>query len=122
MKHKYIRELYPDKLPFPYDEEDYHDFDERDTFNLDVSLLMWLYECLRFFQDEASKTVVMDDPTWHTFEIDGEQLTQLQCIDRMVEDCKVALLSDDFEERDKMDAAMRDLFKVLNEVYWCMWW
>lgn len=122
MKHKYIRELFPDDLPFPYDEEDYHEFDERDTFNLDTSMLMWLYERLRFFQDEASKIVVFDDPTWKTFDIDGEKLTQMQCIDRMVEDCKVALLSDEDDEADKMDAAMRDLFKVLSEVYWAMWW
>ena len=122
MKCKYLRELFPDKLPFPYDEEDYHGFDDRDTFNMDVSLLMWLYERLRFFQDEASKIIVMDDPEWQTFEINGERLTQLQCIDRMIEDCKVSLLSDDIDERDKMDAAMRDLFKVLSEVYWCMWW
>lgn len=121
MKHKYLCELFPDKLPFPYNEEDYSGFDDRDTFNMDASLLMWLYQCLRFFQDEASKVVVYDS-TERMFEIDGEQLTQLQCINRMVEDCKVALLSDDFEERDKMDAAMRDLFKVLAEVYWCMWW
>ena len=122
MKHKYIRELFPDYIPFPYSEEDYHEFDERDTFNLDDSLLMWLYERLRFFQDEASKIVVMDDPEHCTYDIDGEKLTQMQCIDRMVEDCKVALLSDDFHEREQMDAAMRDLFKVLSEVYWAMWW
>ena len=122
MKHKYIRELFSDHLPFPYDEEDYHEFDERDTFNLDASMLMWLYERLRFFQDKASQVVVLDDPTWKTFDIDGEKLTQMQCIDRMVEDCKVALLSDEFDEQEKMDAAMRDLFKVLSEVFWCMWW
>lgn len=122
MKHKYIRELYPDHLPFPYSEEDYHEFDERDTFNLDASMLMWLYERLRFFQDEASKIVALDDPTGKTFDIDGEKLTQLQCIDRMVEDCKVALFSDDLDELEKMDAAVRDLFKVLSEVFWCMWW
>lgn len=122
MKHKYIRELFPDHLPFPYNEEDYHDFDDRDTFNLDVSLVMWLYECLRFFQDEASEIVVLDDPTWKTFEVDGEELTQMQCIDRIIEDCKVILLSDDFDEMEKMDAAKNDLFNVLSKVYWSMWW
>jgi hypothetical protein len=122
VKHKYIRELFPEYLPFPYDEEDYSGFDNRDTFNLDSMLLMWLYERLRFFQDEASKIVVMDNPEWKTFNIDGEKLTQMQCINRMVEDCKVALLSDDFDEYEKMDMAMRDLFKVLAEVYWAMWW
>ena len=122
MKHKYLRELFPDKLPFPYDDEDYPDFDDRDTYNLDVSLVMWLYECFRHFQDVVSKYVVMDNPEWHTWEVDGEQLTQLQCINRMVEDCKVILLKDDFDYRDQVEAAIEDLFKILSKVYRSMWW
>lgn len=127
MKHKYMRELFPEHLPFPYDEEDYHEFDERDTFSLDSTIVMWLYERLRYFQDHVVNIVVMDDPTWRTFEVDGEQLTQLQCIDRMVEDCKIILLYEDWKdlgdkEWPKIDAAMRDLFKVFSEVYWAMWW
>lgn len=122
MKHKYLRELFPDTLPFPYDEENYHDFDERDTFSMDMTLVMWLYERLRYFQDVVTDTVVMDDPQWRTYEIDGEQLTQLQCIDRMVEDCMVILLSDDIDEAEQMDAAKDDLFKVLSKVFWAMWW
>jgi len=120
-KHKYIRELLP-SLPFPYDESNYHDLDVRDTFNMDLTIVMWMYQCLRYFQDKVTENVVMDDPTWQTFEVDGEKLTQLQCINRMVEDCKIILLGDEFEEHEEMDAAMRDLFKVFSEVYWAMWW
>lgn len=128
IKHKYLRELFADDdMLWPYSEKDYHDFDERDTFNLDNTLVAWLYERLRYFQDVASKTVVMDDPTWRTFEVDGEKLTQLQCIDRMVEDCKTILLYKDWEDEDdkewpKIDAAKDDLFKVFSKVYWAMWW
>lgn len=122
MKHKYIRELFPDHLPFPYNEIDYHEFDERDTFNLDEALIMWLYERLRYFQDVVTERVVMDDPTWRTYKVDDEKLTQLQCINRMVDDCKIILLGDAFDDHDKMDAAMHDLFKVFSEVYWSMWW
>ena len=121
-KHKYIRELFPNYLPFPYGESGYPRFDERDTFNLDCTIVLWLYERLRYFQDVVTERIVMDDPTWQTFEVDGEKLTQIQCIDRMIEDCKVILLGDDFDEHEKMDAAMRDLFKVFSEVYWAMWW
>ena len=126
-RHKYIRELFPKELPFPYCESYYHELDERDTFNLDAVIVMWLYERLRYFQDVAAKQVVMDDPTWRTFEVDGEQLTQLQCIDRMVEDCKTILLYKEWEDEDdkewpKIDAAKDDLFKVFSKVYWAMWW
>ena len=121
MKHKYLHELFPDgQLPFPYYEEDYHDFDERDTFNMDTTLIAWLYERLRYFQD--GNTCV--DLSFHHFDIDGEELTQIQCIDRMVEDCAVILKGDSWkdEEYKKMDAAKDDLFKVLSKVYWAMWW
>lgn len=140
VKHKYLRELFPDgDLPFPYYEEDYHDFDERDTFNMNYTLIAWIYECLRYFQDEASKTI---DLEFNKFDIDNEPLTQRQCIARMVEDCKTILLADEFtdkeydemlkdnkklismyQEREKQaDAAKDDLFRVLSKVYWSMWW
>ena len=128
MKHKYIRELFPDDdLPWPYSEEDYPEFDERDTFNLDNMLIEWLYERLRYFQDVVAEEIVMDDPEWRTYEVDGEQLTQLQCIDRMVEDCKTILLYKEWEDEGdkewpKIEAAKDDLFKVLSKAYWAMWW
>ena len=131
MKHEYLCELFPEaQLPFPYSEEDYHDFDARDTFSMSDTLVTWLYECLRYFQDEASKIV---DFTFHKFIINGDELTQKQCIDRMVEDCKIILLYngganfDDFKEEEKyfkdvICPAKDDLFMVLSKVYWSMWW
>lgn len=131
MKHKYLCELFPEEqLPFPYSEEDYHDFDARDTFSMSDTLVAWLYECLRYFQDEASKIV---DFTFHKFIINGDELTHKQCIDRMVEDCKIILLYngganfDDFKEEEKyfkdvICPAKDDLFMVLSKVYWSMWW
>ena len=123
MKHKYLHELYPDgRITWPYGEEDYPDFDERDTYDMDYTLIAWLYERLRYFQDFVSTQIVMDDPEWHTWEIDGEKLTQLQCINRMVDDCKIILLKDEFDDHDEIDAAKDDLFKVWIKVHWAMWW
>ena len=131
MKHEYLGERFPEaQLPFPYSEEDYHDFDARDTFSMSDTLVAWLYECLRYFQDEASKIVNF---TFHKFIINGDELTQEQCIDRMVEDCKIILLYngganfDDFKEEEKyfkdvICPAKDDLFMVLSKVYWSMWW
>lgn len=120
VKHKYLRELFPDgSIPFPYGEKDYPDFDPRDTFSMEYTLAAWLYERLRYFQSDEHVCI---DLNYHTFDIDGEELTQLQCIDRMIEDCKIILISDDFTEFDKMEAAKNDLFMVLSKVYWAMWW
>ena len=123
MKHKYLYELTSNKDNlFPFSEDDYPDMDVRDTWNMDHVIVLWLYERLRFFQEEASKTVNFD---FHKFEIDGEELTQMQCIDRMVKDCKTLILADyvlSSEEREKAEAAKDDLFKVWSAVHFAMWW
>lgn len=124
MKHKYLRELFSKKeMPFPYGEKGNAAFDERETFSMDATLVAWLYERLRYFQDEASKIVNL---SYHKFEIDGRNLSQIECIDRMVEDCKIILLGDkwfsDEDEWNKINAAKDDLFKVLSKVFWVMWW
>lgn len=130
-KHKYLRELFADdNIPFPYGERDYHGFDARDTFNMDNTLVMWLYENLRYFQDEASKIIDFDNHE-QVYDIDGKELTQRQCIDRMVLDCAIILdnsndITESIEEEmhyfNEKDAAKDDLFKVLSKVYWAMWW
>lgn len=119
MKHEYLHELLDGKLFFPYNEDDYHDFDKRDTYNMMFTLAAWIYECLRYFEEEASKKI---DFNFHKFDIDGEELTQMQCINRMADDCAVILKSDEYEEFEKMDTAKNDLFKVLSKVFWAMWW
>ena len=129
MKHKYLRELFPDgDLPFPYNEEDYPDFDDRDTFSMDQTLIMWLYERLRFFQEEASKIIVMTDKLYMFGKevlIDGQEVTMKECVDRMVEDCKLIVdsLYEDVEENWVIaETAKNDLFRVLSKVFWAMWW
>ena len=128
MKHKYLHELFPDKLPFPYSEEDYHDFDKRDTYSMDYTLIAWLYERLRYFQDEVSKTVDLNDGPLYMFGkkvvVDDLEVTLGQCISRMIVDCEVILivLNQIEEDWEAADAAKNDLFMVLSKVYWAMWW
>ena len=119
MKHKYLHELFPDgDLPFPYGEDDFHDFDEREALDMDYSLILWLYEMFRYFQDEVSKIL---DRTERKFDIDGEILNHPQCLNRMIENCKIIIKSDDFDEKEQREAAKDDLFKVLSKVIWTMW-
>ena len=88
-------------------------------------MIAWLYELLKFFQEEASKVINFD---FHTFTIDEETSTQAECIDRMVEDCEFYLKFGDKiyglskDEEKKIDNAVNDLFKVLSIVFWSMWW
>lgn len=120
MKHKYLSEF--EDGVYPFNEEDYPDFDPRDTYSLKTTLVAWLYERLRYFQDEASKVVNLN---YHIFNVGGEALTQLQCIDRMVEDCKIILDADivlNDDEFDKINKVKDDLFDIFKKVFWAMWW
>ena len=121
MKHKYLYELTSNKDNlFPFSEDDYPDMDVRDTWNMDHTIILWMYERLKFFREQTP--VNLD---FHRFEIDGEELTQAQCIDRMIEDCKICILADYVpfgEEFEKTNAAKDDLFKVWSAVHFAMWW
>ena len=116
--HEYLLEVFDeDHIPFPYSEEDYAEFDRRDTYNLDDTFACWLYERLRYFQDNACI-----DLTYHTFDIDGVVLNQEQCIQRMIDDCKVIMTCDIMDDHELMEDAKNDLLNVFNKVYWAMWW
>ena len=127
MGHEYLQRLFKEKknFPYPYNLEDSNDFDERETYSFDYTMIAWLYEHLKFFQEEASKVINFD---FHTFTIDEETLTQAECIDRMIKDCEFYLKFGDKiyglskDEEKKIDKAVNDLFKVLSIVFWSMWW
>ena len=125
--HKYLQEFsYKGELPYPYSEKKSSPFDIRETYGLDITMIAWLYERLRFFQEEVTKRV---DLEYNKVIIDEKEFTLKQCIDRMVNDCSMILkitCEDKYiygEEYFRIkDKHMRDLFKVLTEVYWLMWW
>lgn len=117
----YLNEIFPEDGNYPFNVKPFKD---EDTYTMHFSLIVWLYECFRHFEDEASKVV---DFSFYTFDIDGETLTQIECIHRMKEDCRVILENcEDFDmdksKFDFVDSAMKDLFKVLTKVFWAMWW
>ena len=116
--HKYLLEVFDeDHIPFPYSEEDYAAFDRRDTYNLDETFACWLYERLSCFLYNACI-----DLTYHTFEIDGAVLNQEQCIQRMIDDCKVIMTCDIIDDYELMENAKNDLLNLFSKVFWAMWW
>lgn len=127
MGHEYLQRLFKEKknFPYPYNLEDSNDFDERETFGFLSTMIAWLYEHLKFFQEEASRVINFD---FHTFIVDGKVLTQAECIDRMVKDCETFLkCGNDIygltkSEGKEIENAVNDLFKVLSISFWSLWW
>ena len=143
MRSKYFDELGLSEYPYPYNQSDYptagnqegyptvenqegymtagnqEDYfaDKRDTYSLDSTFVAWWYEHLCLYRD-----INCIDMNYHKFEIDGETLTFGQCVDRMIEDCKGLLQQFDENFLDRDDGLKDDLFKVLKECFWCLWW
>lgn len=63
-----------------------------DTWNLDTTAMMWLYERLIEYKAEASKIV---DLTYYKFNIDGEELTQKEAINLLIELAEAILAQPD---------------------------
>lgn len=105
---KYFKNL--KEIPFPYAK-----LDQRDCFNLDTSLFAWLYEHLQAYYDEASVSI---DLMEYKYNINGEELNEKECIFRMIEDCKIILDTSEYENF----AERNDLFDVLKECIWSLWY
>lgn len=133
-RHKYFDEIEGDKCEHParwcspndprssqwYEERRKYGFDSRETWSLNTVFYIWLYEHLMMYKEKASEIV---DLTWHKFEYKGETLTQIECIDRMIEGCKVYIQNPyDFEvDKEKLEK-VTEVAEIWAMVLPAMWW
>ena len=133
-RHKYFDEIEGDKYEHParwcspndprssqwYEERRKYGFDSRETWSLNTVFYIWLYEHLMMYKEKASEIV---DLTWHKFEYKGETLTQIECIDRMIEGCKVYIQNPyDFEvDKEKLEK-VTEVAEIWAMVLPAMWW
>lgn len=89
-------------------------FDERETWSLDATFFCWLYERLIMFKEVAGI-----DLTFHKFNIQGEELTQEQCIDRMIKICKKIITYDGIES---LFDEKEEVLNIWKECIHSMWW
>lgn len=99
-------------------EREKYGFDNRETWNLNTNFYVWLYERLKMYKKHASKIV---DLTFYKFEYDGETLTQIECIDRMIEGCKLYIEDDENPDKE-VQKKIEDVAKIWAMVLPHMWW
>lgn len=126
--HEYYFKEFP-FIPYPYCEKDFnYELNIKETFSLDMTILAYLYEHLVMYKEVVSGMV---DLNYYKFNINGDILTEEQCINRMLDDIYVILSIDDSdcisvedcEEQDRiMTEKKNDLFDVLKECFWTLWW
>ncbi len=62
-------------------EREIYGFDDRETWDLQTTFYLWLYERLMKYKESASKIINLN---FHTFEYRGKKLTQENLIDLLI--------------------------------------
>lgn len=132
MKHKYLEDLGINIEDTPYGwcpndprqenwnkEKEEYGFDSRETWGLYDTYFYWLYERLMKYNE-----VNCVNTSHHKFNIKGKEMTQQECIDRMIELCKNYITYDfaDFKDEDRMRKESEEVFDILKECIWSLWW
>ena len=101
-------------------EKEEYGFDSRETWCLDKFFVEWLYTRLMMYKEKASEVV---DLTFHKFEWEGEEISQIEAIDFLIEECKNFLLNrDDFEKENEAYERMQKAIILWSMIFGAMWW
>ena len=95
-------------------------FDERETWSLDYTFKLWLYERLSMY-NEVNRV----DTKYHKYSYKGKEITLQECIDRILEGLKLDLTLDDYDTKrddkttqDKIDDTLPLFTLIFNNLWW----
>lgn len=95
-------------------------FDNRETWSLDYTIKLHLYERLKMYDENNCI-----DTFYHKFRYKDEELTQQDCIDRMIEGLKLDLALSDYDKKrseDDINKKINDVFPILSVCINSLWW
>lgn len=129
MAHKYLKDIGVTNTPWDWRKEDSfkwrHErqtfgFDSRETWNLDYTFYLWLYERLMKYLEDAESVV---DLTWTKVEYNGKTYTQRELIDMMLERLKRFLTDEDFNDYEEENYKwLHEIEKIWAVILPAMWW
>lgn len=88
-------------------------FDERETWNLDYSFVVWLYERVSRYRDVAQNVI---DLKFRKFEYNGEIKTQMEMINILLDKCKCYI------ESDNIYSDCLEIVDIWRLIINAMWW
>ena len=94
-------------------------FDERETFSLQETFYQWLYERLKMYREVGGKVI---DLTFHKFEWKGEERSQLEMIDLLIEELRWALVGGANIYDDGDCARLQEIGEMWAVILPAMWW
>ena len=103
-------------------------WDERSSWNLSTFMVEQIYTWLKIYMDHADGFV---DLSFHKFDIDGKQLTQRECILRVISDIEFWFSNNDAVEKEfaiykelamQAQSKIEEAFKILGIIMPVLWW
>lgn len=92
-------------------------FDERETWNLDFSFHLWLYERLKRYVEVCCVNL-----EYHKFSYHGEEYTQKQLIDMMLERLEFSFKPEYNDYDEKQFKYVSEIEEIWAIVFPAMWW
>jgi hypothetical protein len=97
-------------------------FDERETWDLNFTMNLLLYERLCKYKEMARGIVNL---SFYTFEYNGKELTQEECIDKIFEGLRLELTLDPFDKKRKEQEVIdkiESVWKIYDLIKYALWW
>ena len=92
----------------------------RECWNLNYSFIVWLKEHLSIYVKEASKMVNLE---YHKFNFRGEEYTQLQLINRMIELVNYLTEDERYFDWDPVPVEKtEELLEIFKLTFPSLWW
>lgn len=97
-------------------------FDERDTWNLEYTIDLLLYERLCMYKEYAMKFLDLD---FHKITMEDTEINILECLTRMIEGLMLKITLDDLDEKrnePKNKKLIDDVYVIYNKCKRFLWW
>ena len=100
-------------------EKEIYGFDSTETWALDTSFYLWLYEHLRMYMDKASNFVNL---RFHTFVFDGKDYYQEDIINEMLKRLRFYFSEEYDEFNEEHYTYVAQIVEMWGLVLPAMWW
>ena len=92
-------------------------FDERDTYSMDITFYCWLLEHLMMY-NEVNNLDLDKCP----IKYNEQELTLQECINRMIDGCRIALTNSNYEFDSELKSKVDDVVNIWAVTIHTIWW
>ena len=92
-------------------------FDERDTYSMDTTFYCWLLEHLMMY-NEVNNLDLDKCPVKYN----EQELTLQECINRMIDGCRIALTNSNYEFDSELKSKVDDVVNIWAVTIHAIWW